>query len=168
MNVVRLVSHSKFHPFICLLFIFCVTLQGACTPAMITRSTKQLDDNISLFNLKFEGRAGHHAMFLVDPDFREGYMSKIYNFNERIRFMDSSMVGLQFLKNGLPVTKKPDDDDDESFNSALATFSYQLTISPSVTLESRTVKQKWVLKNDHWYVQPNLDIFFKSPPVSGK
>jgi|GEM_PF-536750 len=148
--------YSKLNIFAFLIVSCLVSLQ-ACTPGMISRSTKQLDDNISLFNLKFEGRAGHHALFLVDPDYREKFMSKIHTFNERIRFMDSSLISMEFLHNDEKID--PNNIEAEDLKTALATFSYQVTRSPSVTLETLLVKQKWVLKNDSWYVQPDLDVF---------
>jgi len=145
------------------LYLFCIALT-ACTPGMFTRTADQLDDNIRLFNLKFESQAGHHVLYLVDPDFREAYMSKINSFNERVRFMDSALINLEFLnEDGLPLTKKSLDDED--FKSASAIFSYQMTISPSVTLETHIIKQKWVLKEDRWFVQPDLDSFFKSSRI---
>jgi hypothetical protein len=161
MNPIRLILSSPLRTFI-LLYLFCIALT-ACTPGMFTRTAEQLDDNIKLFNLKFESQAGHHVLFLVDPDFREGYMSKIISFNERVRFMDSSLITLEFLHDGSPLNKKSLDAED--FNSASVTFSYQLTISPSVTLESHIIKQKWVLKDDRWFVQPDLDSFFKSSKI---
>jgi len=161
MNPFRLILYSPSRTFLFLSF-FCITLM-ACTPGMFTRTAEQLDDNIRLFNLKFESQAGHHVLFLVDPDFREDYMSKIHSFNERVRFMDSSLITLDFLQNGTSLTKKSPDPED--FDSALATFSYQLTISPSVTLETHIIKQKWVLKEDRWFVQPDLGSFFKSSKI---
>jgi hypothetical protein len=161
MNPIRLILSSPLRTFI-FLNLFCIALTG-CTPGMFTRTAEQLDDNIRLFNLKFESQAGHHVLFLVDPEFREGYMSKIYSFNERVRIMDSALITLDFIHDGSPLTKTSLEDQD--FNSASVTFSYQLTISPSVTLESHIIKQKWVLKDDRWFVQPDLDSFFKSSKI---
>ncbi|QPJ66605.1 MAG: hypothetical protein G3M78_14820 [Candidatus Nitrohelix vancouverensis] len=146
-----------------LLFLLATLFNAGCATDIFETKLRDLNDVIQLYNIKIEGRVGEQAVFLLDPDYREAYIERIHEFNERVRFMDSHLVSLEFLKDGAKVGEKnrSDDEAEGEFNEAIATFSYQLTISPSSTLETRLHKQKWVYKMDKWMVQPDLDEFLK-------
>ncbi len=146
-----------------LLFLLTTLFSPGCATDIFETKLRDLNDVIQLYNMKIEGRVGEQVVFLVDPDYRDAYIERIHDFNKRVRFMDSQMVSLEFLKDGSLVNKENDksEDSDGEFNEAIATFTYQLTISPSSRLETLLHKQKWVYKNESWMVQPDLDEFLK-------
>lgn len=123
-------------------------------------SHEKLSRNIKVFNSEFEARSLDASPLLVKTDKREEFMMKAPEIKKKAIFDEISIVNTEYFKKGAPV-KQSGGLPTQDFDETVLTLRYQLVVLPSNRLETRVVKQKWLLEDEDWVVVPELDSFLK-------
>ncbi len=93
-------------------------------------------------------------------DQRKDFLIKSNEIKEKVTFFDNSLLDIQYFNGNQPV-KKTTEGAEKEFNKAVATMRYQISILPSNQLKTITFDQTWVLDDEWWQVDPDLDVFLK-------
>lgn len=137
-----------------------VSLIGCAFQKSYMESREKLSRNIKVFNAEFESKSIDVSPLMVRADKREEFLMKVPQIKEKATFDEISIVNAEYFKDGSPV-KQSGGAPTQDFDEAVMTLRYRMAVLPSNKLETRVVKQKWVLEGDDWVVVPDLDAFLK-------
>ncbi len=93
-------------------------------------------------------------------DKRKDFLITSNKIKEKVTFFDSSLLDIQYFNDDQPV-KKTTEGAEKEFNKAVATMRYQISILPSNQLKTIMFDQTWVLDEEQWMLEPNLDVFLE-------
>lgn len=127
-------------------------------------TTDKLQRIIKQYNLALETHSPTMGSVFVEPGHVEDYIRAVEEIRDKVTFNQSTLVNIVFLNDGEPVKQvymQPEPG--EVFNEAEVTIRYRLVVSPSTTMKTKILKQKWVASGNVWYLIPEVDSFFKEP-----
>ncbi|MCH8156631.1 MAG: hypothetical protein IID18_02580 [Nitrospinae bacterium] len=130
----------------------------ACGSLPFYESQKDLDRSIKFYNNFFEGKLLDRSTMLVHRDKQEDFMLAAPDFMDRVTFFESKVVGVHLFKDGAPVPPDPGFLEG-GFDEAEVILRYRLVVSPSNTLKTLVIHQKWILENGQWFVLPDLNAY---------
>ena len=125
-------------------------------------TTDKLQRIIKQYNLALETHSPTMGSVFVEPGHVEDYIRAVEEIRDKVTFNQSTLVNIVFFNDGEPIKQVymvPEPG--EVFNEAEVTMRYQLVISPSATLKTRILKQKWVASGNVWYLIPDVDSFLQ-------
>ncbi|KMP10507.1 hypothetical protein UR09_04930 [Candidatus Nitromaritima sp. SCGC AAA799-A02] len=131
----------------------------ACNTTPFYKKHDDLKDAVQYYNDYFEGKLLDRSAVLVHRDQREDFMIRSPEILNRVTFLETSVINMRLLNNGAPVPVDAGFFDKGKFNEAIVIIRYQLVVSPSNTVKTMVVNQRWVLEGDQWVVYPDLDVF---------
>ncbi len=143
-------------------FLFALFASGCSTlmPDEHARNYEQLERIMRLYNNEFESRSDRAGAMWVKDEFKGQYLTQVKEIQDRVNFVNSQIISVTFSKAGKPIAQsesRPQMD----FDEALVLNRYEYVVSPSVSLKTRTIEQRWVLIGSGWKLIPNLSAFFK-------
>ncbi|MFQ5481849.1 MAG: hypothetical protein ACE5ER_03730, partial [Nitrospinaceae bacterium] len=133
---------------------------GCAIPKTPTQELETLQRIIRLYNNEFESRSDRGGAMWVKDEHRAEYLTKIQDINERVSFVNSQILSIVFLKGGNPIGQSGSQPE-EKFDEAVVKTRYQFVVAPSISLQTRTIQQRWVKVKGGWNLIPDLDEFFR-------
>jgi len=137
-----------------------LALFSACAHYSLMNLQDDLQTNVYQFNKRFTGKMMDLSAGYVLMDKRKDFLINSNQIKEKVTFFDSSLLDIQYFNDDQPV-KKTTEGAEKEFNKAVATMRYQISILPSNQLKTIIVDQIWLLDEDLWMVEPDLDVFLK-------
>lgn len=140
-------------------FLFGLVFAGCISDKSHIESYNKLQRNSLVFNEAFKNKRSDPMEMLIPVDIRDKFMEEFHEIKKRVTFDEVEIVKIAYFKDGTllqPSRLGPEED----FDEAEITLRYQVVVSPSNSLKTIMLKQKWVKENDDWVIIPNLDPFF--------
>ena len=135
-------------------------LFSACANYSTMNLQEDLHTNVYQFNKRFSGKMMDLSAGYVLMDKRKDFLITSNKIKEKVTFFDSSLLDIQYFNDDQPV-KKTTHGAEKEFNKAVATMRYQISILPSNQLKTIMFDQTWVLDEEQWMLEPDLDVFLK-------
>jgi hypothetical protein len=137
-----------------------LSMISACAKYTLMNLQENLQTNIYQYNKRFDGKMMDlSAAFVVSP-MRKNYLIDSDFIKEKVTFYDRSILDMQYFDGDQPVRKTADGVKKE-FNKAIVTLRYQISILPSNQLKTVILDQTWILDEERWMVEPDLEVFLK-------
>ena len=124
--------------------------------------TEKLQKIIKQYNLALETHDPSMGAVFIHPNYIEDYINDVEKIRKRITFDKSTLVNVQYLNDGEPIDQvymQPAEG--AIFNEAEVTMRYELVISPSNTVRTKILKQKWNSSGDVWFLKQDIESYFK-------
>lgn len=120
---------------------------------------ESLDRIMKLYNNEFESRSDRAGAMWVEHNMKAEYLTQVKEIFNRISFVDSQVLNVVFKKSGALVQNTGGNPAGD-FDEAIVAIRYEYVMSPSVSVKTKVVKQRWVMKSDGvWNLIPNLSVF---------
>ncbi len=120
---------------------------------------ENLERIMKLYNNEFESRSDKAGAMWVDHNMKAEYLAQVHEIFERISFVNSQVLNVVFKKSGKMITNSGGNPVAD-FDEALVLIRYEYVLSPSVSLKTKVVKQRWVLNAGRvWNLIPDLSVF---------
>lgn len=120
---------------------------------------ENLNRIMKLYNNEFESKSDRAGAMWVKHDMKSDYLIQAKEVFSRINFVDSQVLNVVFKKSGKMVQNNggaPGND----FDEALVLIRYEYVLSPSVSVKTKMVKQRWIMLPDGaWNLVPDLTVF---------
>jgi hypothetical protein len=146
--------------FLSAILILLVVSGCGMLPKSPTRDYERLEKIIKIYNNEFESRSDRAGAMWIKTEYRESYLIKVKEVQERINFLDSQILSVMFLNKGKAI-KQSGSTPEEEFDEAIVRNRYEYVLSPSVSLVDKVVEQRWVREGGAWKLIPDLEAFFK-------
>ena len=147
------------------IFVLIAILFSGCSyweKSQTSLMTEKLQRIIKQYNLALETHDPTMGSVFVNPEHTEDYINDVEEVRKRITFNKSTLVNIRYFNDGEPIKQvymQPYEG--ETFNEAEVTMRYELVISPSNTVQTKILKQKWTSSGDVWYLTPDIPAYFK-------
>jgi hypothetical protein len=152
--------HSLARKFFILFFILFGTACAQFTEYSNAEREENLQTKIHQFNKRFESKMMSLSAPYLPIDKRRQFLTDSLKIKEKVVFYESDILDAKLFNGDLPVQSRVDSPPAE-FDKAIVTMRYQLSVLPSNRLKTITIDQIWRWENNGWFVDPDLDSFFK-------
>lgn len=156
-------------PSLWLVFFLTVTPLAGCSywsKSQASMSAEKLQRIIKQYNIALETHDPTMGSIFVKPDRVADYINDVEEIRKRVTFNKSTLMNVEYFHDGERIKQvymRPEEG--EVFDEAEVTIRYELVISPSNTMKTRIIKQKWESSGNVWYLIPDIDAYFKSGPI---
>ena len=152
-------------PSLWLVSFLAATLISGCSfwsQSQTSLSVEKLQRIIKQYNLAVETHDPTMGSIFVKPEHVENYINDVEEIRKRITFNKSTLMNVKYFNDGENIKQVymiPEEG--EIFNEAEVTMRYEFVISPSNTMKTKILKQKWESSGDVWYLTPDVPSYFK-------
>jgi hypothetical protein len=137
-----------------------LTMLSACTKYSLMNLQENLQTNVYQYNKRFDGKMMDLSSAFVVSPMRKDYLIDSNFIKEKVTIYERSILDMQYF-DGDQLVKKTADGAEKEFNKAIVTLRYQISILPSNQLKTVILDQTWVLDEERWMVEPDLNVFLK-------
>ena len=152
-------------PSLWLVFFLTVTPLAGCSfwsQSQTSRSTQNLQRIIKQYNIALETHDPTMGSIFVKPERVADYINDVEEIRKRVTFNKSTLMNVEYFHDGERIKQVymvPEEG--EAFDEAEVTMRYELVISPSNTMKTKIIKQKWESSGNVWHLIPDIGSYFK-------
>jgi len=124
------------------------------------KDMERLQRIIKIYNNEFESKSNRAGAMWVRDDLKAEYLTRIKEVFDRVTFMNSQILSITFKSQGKPIAQNgsvPEED----FDEALVAIRYEYVLSPSISLKTKVIQQRWTKQDGSWKLVPDLKEFLQ-------